>query len=271
MYTHITVEPISDIKRFRRMLRSNEPVLSLEYEEQCIQILTEKATIASKYLIGTYSWHIVRMTDFCFVANGGSPEELFPLVNKNLETIGFEDFVAFSCPGEVMYDNGHAAFIHRCFNNISPEKKHLVSAHLVMKLKNRDGFFRHLICHFSDWVNGADGTIQYVLLIYTEPGLISGNLTSGMEITDRTGKNQLRIRATTPVQFESERNEIQKLTRKEQELLSYLSKGYSSKLIADALHISKNTVDNRRQGLLKKFGCYTTAELISVAIRRGWI
>jgi len=47
--------------------------------------------------------------------------------------------------------------------------------------------------------------------------------------------------------------------------------GKVSKEIADALYISKKTVDNHRNNMLRKNNFSTTAELVGKAIREGWV
>ena len=46
----------------------------------------------------------------------------------------------------------------------------------------------------------------------------------------------------------------------------YKRQGKASKQIADILGITKNTVDNHRQRLLKKFGVHSSAELVIKAM-----
>jgi DNA-binding NarL/FixJ family response regulator len=52
------------------------------------------------------------------------------------------------------------------------------------------------------------------------------------------------------------------VTKRESEIIALLSQGKSSKQISDILNISKNTVDNHRQNLLKKFDVTSSAELV---------
>lgn len=60
-----------------------------------------------------------------------------------------------------------------------------------------------------------------------------------------------------------------KLTACEIRILNYLSDGFSSKLIADKLKISVNTINNHRQNILKKTNCKNVAELIAFALNAG--
>lgn len=61
------------------------------------------------------------------------------------------------------------------------------------------------------------------------------------------------------------------LTAREKQVLILLAEGKSSKEIACILGISKETVDRHRKNMLVKKGVHNTSELISEAIKCGWI
>jgi DNA-binding CsgD family transcriptional regulator len=50
-----------------------------------------------------------------------------------------------------------------------------------------------------------------------------------------------------------------------------LLEGKISKEIAGILHISKQTVDTHRRNMLLKNGLVNTNELISTALKQGWL
>ncbi len=54
------------------------------------------------------------------------------------------------------------------------------------------------------------------------------------------------------------------LTTREREILSLVARGFSSKQIADQLHISGNTVANHRKNMLAKTGTSSSAQLIFI-------
>jgi DNA-binding CsgD family transcriptional regulator len=60
-------------------------------------------------------------------------------------------------------------------------------------------------------------------------------------------------------------------TRREKQVLTLLIEGNLSKEISDALNISKQTVDTHRKNMLHKKNISNTGELISKAIRNGWM
>lgn len=62
-----------------------------------------------------------------------------------------------------------------------------------------------------------------------------------------------------------------KLSIREQEVLRLIADGLSNKEIADALQISRRTVDSHRSNLMKKLGTRKAVSLVRFAIREGLI
>jgi DNA-binding NarL/FixJ family response regulator len=56
------------------------------------------------------------------------------------------------------------------------------------------------------------------------------------------------------------------ITPREQEVISYLVKGFTSSEIGEKLYISSRTVDKHRTNLLKKLGLKNTASLVRYAM-----
>lgn len=63
----------------------------------------------------------------------------------------------------------------------------------------------------------------------------------------------------------------EELTRRKKEVLTLLIEGKFSKEISSILRISKQTVDTHRKNMLHKKNLSNTGELISKAIRYGWL
>ncbi|HAA11454.1 MAG TPA: hypothetical protein DCE41_07030 [Cytophagales bacterium] len=61
------------------------------------------------------------------------------------------------------------------------------------------------------------------------------------------------------------------LSERELEIVRELAKGDSGPVIADRLHLSEYTVRSHRRNILHKLGAKNTAELIHMAMERGWI
>ena len=58
------------------------------------------------------------------------------------------------------------------------------------------------------------------------------------------------------------------LTRREREVLKFISQGKTSKQIASALNLSVFTVSNHRKHICKKYGLHSTAQLVAFAVRQ---
>ena len=61
------------------------------------------------------------------------------------------------------------------------------------------------------------------------------------------------------------------LSKRELEIIAALAEGTNSEQIAEKLFISKNTVRTHRRNIMQKVGVKTSAELIHIAMDRGWI
>jgi DNA-binding CsgD family transcriptional regulator len=61
------------------------------------------------------------------------------------------------------------------------------------------------------------------------------------------------------------------LTAREREILALLAEGAAAKLAATRLGVSRATVRNHIQNILRKLGVHGQVEAVSVAFRRGWL
>ena len=65
--------------------------------------------------------------------------------------------------------------------------------------------------------------------------------------------------------------DYQTVTKREREVLGYLAKGLSTKVIAQNLQLSGHTIESYRKRLLEKFDAKNTAELIKKAAKIFWL
>lgn len=61
------------------------------------------------------------------------------------------------------------------------------------------------------------------------------------------------------------------LTKREQQILEYISEGNTNKQIANALSISEQTIKNHVSAILRKLNANDRAHAVVLAIRKGWI
>lgn len=64
---------------------------------------------------------------------------------------------------------------------------------------------------------------------------------------------------------------LPELTKREKEVLQYISQGLTNNQIAEKLFVSPSTVDTHRKNMITKLGVSNTASLIRVAVEHGLI
>ena len=64
---------------------------------------------------------------------------------------------------------------------------------------------------------------------------------------------------------------FQELTRREKEILQLVVKGFTSKKMAEHLHLSQRTIDHHRSNLLRKFNRKNSVDLVNYAVRNGFV
>ncbi len=67
------------------------------------------------------------------------------------------------------------------------------------------------------------------------------------------------------------RSPFQELTKREKEILQLVVKGYTSKQMAEILHLSQRTIDHHRSNLLRKFNRKNSVEMVNYAVRNGFV
>ena len=67
------------------------------------------------------------------------------------------------------------------------------------------------------------------------------------------------------------RSRVQKLTRREREVLTGVAAGLSNRLIGEKLSISPRTVEIHRANMLNKMGANHTSEAIRIAIEASLV
>jgi two-component system response regulator FixJ len=67
------------------------------------------------------------------------------------------------------------------------------------------------------------------------------------------------------------RSRVERLTRREREVLAELAGGLSNRLIGEKLNIGPRTVETHRANMLNKMGANHTSEAIRIAIEAALI
>jgi DNA-binding NarL/FixJ family response regulator len=100
-----------------------------------------------------------------------------------------------------------------------------------------------------------------------------GKFVIGTEVFDSSGLERwLELKTEGAIRPYSDPGEpFHPLSKREMEVLSYLTKGMSNKEIANLLGISHQTVKNHVTSILRKLGVEDRTQAAVYALRRGWV
>ncbi len=100
-----------------------------------------------------------------------------------------------------------------------------------------------------------------------------GKFIIGTEVFDRAGLERwLELKTEGTLRSYSDPGEpFHPLSKREMEVLSYLTRGMSNKEIANLLGISHQTVKNHVTSILRKLGVEDRTQAAVYALRRGWV
>ena len=165
-------------------------------------------------------------------------EEIFP---KNLAVL--------ACESQIWHKN-----LTFCFN---------------AQFKNKEGIWNNLLLktNYITSTNVGLPIFGLVMLINIDGVKNSNIITYTVEKASRlTGVSSI---AEKEYFYPFEEDKL--LTKQEKNILMYMAEGLSSKMIADKLCISENTVSNHRQNIIRKTNTNNVAQLIAFAVRNGVI
>jgi DNA-binding CsgD family transcriptional regulator len=220
------------------------------------------------FAIGKYFWFIGDTTTFQNLYAGGMVEEMIPVTMD--EFIGGSANLLFAnCfPEDLEKMLSFSQYYEKyCSQLTVSERKHIRTT-IYLRLKNPQGQYYWAMAQFLDAIFNSEGRLLYVLTLHTDVSHLKKDGVATMTIMDSRNKESqlfLCVDGLTPELQQT----IPKISNRELEVLSWIVKGHSSKQIAEALHLSKKTIDNHRQNLLRKTQTKTTGSLVAFAMDHG--
>jgi DNA-binding CsgD family transcriptional regulator len=215
--------------------------------------------------LGEYYWQIFENTQPLpkIVMVDGAVEALTPTNAKGLMEANFEVFFSFFHPDDLKQVMTFVAKFFEILFAIESEKRKNYNFNIYARVRNGKGEYLWNSIQYPALYFDETGTLLFGMTLYTNVShLIKDNTEPILTILDTTNKNKQVFTCYTPSNTLGIQKPYPKITKREREIVALLSQGKSSKQISDILNISKNTVDNHRQNLLKKFEVTSSAELV---------
>lgn len=219
--------------------------------------------------LGEYYWQIFnnaqpkpRILMAAGAVNKLTPTDVDGLINTNVE-----EFFKFYHPEDL---NHVFAFVSNVFRMIIDEKaenRKNYNITIYARIQNKQGSYSWNSIQYPALYFDESDNFTYGMILYTNVNhLIKPTAEPTMTVLNFNDLNNQKLIHYTSNNLDGVKMKYPTVSPREKEILLLLSKGRSSKQIADDLNISKNTVDNHRQRLLKKFEVSSSSELVIKAM-----
>lgn len=258
--------PIDNYDEFGNLLSTKATRLI----EKCdIQKYFESKIEAMKaFSLGIYQWCIVDFADQKLFEIGGMIEEITGKPYTYWKGLSAEQYVSeLAYPDHIPYWMSYVEYVYTYILN-NPGK--VFRPHIYLKMKNKEGIYRNVVMQILDWKVEIDGGVRYCLCQVTDIAHLEVDYMPQLAILITEGRER-KLLKSLPTKVEPQLVELAQFTKRELDVVQLLATGLTSKLIASKLNISKNTVENHRQRLLRKTKSYTSSELVAYAINHSLI
>lgn len=224
----------------------------------------------SRYVHGEYYWHIFENSTPTpkILMIGGAVEKLTPVDKQTLLKTPPKDFFNFFHPDDAEATFAFLVSMFEILSTIPISEHKYINSTIYLRIKNREGNYvwNSMQYPYIYFENNKVKSFQYAMVLYTNVNHLASTLTKPMLSILNSNPNkeqELTIYYTADLKRVSK---IPNTSNREKEIISLLSQGKSSKQISDYLGIAKNTVDNHRQRLLKKFNVTSSSQLVSLFV-----
>lgn len=266
------IPPISSFQEFGDRLASLAPALNEETDP--IAFFAPQIRQMEKFALGPFQWCIVDFADQKLLEIGGMIAEFTGKpYDYWLGKPADQYVVELARPEHIPYWMGYIQFVYEyILQNPYTHKDRMLHPYIYQQMKNKEGIFRNVVMQFIDWKVEPNGGVRYCLCQITDIAHLSAQIvTPQLVILEVKNGESILMRSKSPQLPPEKMYGLPVFTPREREVIKLLAAGHTSKLIASELGITKNTVENHRQRLLKKAHCYTSSELTAYAISHGLI
>jgi len=155
----------------------------------------------------------------------------------------------------------------RFLAKIPPEKLPKYKVRYDYRVKDGNGTYKRILHQLMTLQCESDGAVIRTFGVFTDISHLKNDTSMQLNVIGLDGEPSFYS-----IQEDcSYSDDESPLSDRERQVLVCLGDGLNSKEIAEALQISKNTVDNHRQRILTKTDSGSSAQALVKAINAGWI
>jgi DNA-binding CsgD family transcriptional regulator len=208
---------------------------------------------------------------FVFNLSTSSFDYLSPGIEKVLgyrpEEMSTDIFLALFHPDDLnAYINSEYESA-RFLSSLSKDQLFKYKIRTDYRMRKKDGSYTRILHQTMVFDTNEEGTILRSFGVHTDIGHLKTDGKPALSFIGFDGEpSYLNVKV-------GERLVPMKkmLSKREKEILLLIMEGLLNKEIAAKLHISKETVDKHRKNMLEKTGCKHSGQLITQAIKNGWV
>jgi DNA-binding CsgD family transcriptional regulator len=218
-----------------------------------------------KLALGEYYWQIFNNAQPVpkILMVGGDVEKMTITDAEGLINMDFAGFFSFFHPDDLNQVLTYVAKIFEMMLGMAPDKRINFNYTIYSRVRNGAGEFIWNSLQYPAIYFDENDTYLFGMSLYTNVNhLMKPDAEAMLTVLDSSQKTQQIFTCYSPSNQDGTELILPKISKREKEVIALLSQGKASKQISDILGITKNTVDNHRQRLLKKFNVASSAELV---------
>lgn len=224
-----------------------------------------------KFAVGPYFWFIANLTNGTVATVDGMIEEMTSIKKKDYIQGSPDQLFQRTHPDDIQQMFSFSNYWVEFLMNLPPDRRSHVHATIYIRVKNKEEVFKWVMVQYADQIFDEKDEILFVFTLVTDISFIKKDGPPMMSILDTYDETCQHFYCVDGKSLEQTGRFIPKITVREMEVISLLAIGYSSKQVAAEMKIAIKTVDNHRQNMLKKTNSKSTGELVSFAIRAGFV
>jgi DNA-binding CsgD family transcriptional regulator len=264
---NIQIQTISQ-KRFSELWEATRTHVT-DDENQIYEFFKPYIDTIPKLVLGQYYWQIFLNTQPFpkILIVDGAVQSLTSMTAHELITSSHEVLFSKYHPEDLLCILTYVSVIFPKIFNLHPEQRKEFNFTMYARVMNEKNEYQWNSIQYPALFFDENDRLLYGMVLYTNVHhLMKPDVSSMMTVLDTTLPDKQIFTYYSSTEQQWIEKPYPSTSQREREIIGLLSQGKASKQIADILGITKNTVDNHRQRLLKKFGVQSSAELVIKAM-----
>ncbi|RZL38669.1 MAG: LuxR family transcriptional regulator [Pedobacter sp.] len=213
------------------------------------------------YAIGPYCWFIPDNRLMKIAAVSDNIRQLTPFTKKEWVGQGPEFLAANTHPDDFYYLLSATALVAEIHEKVAPENRGQVRVNIYCRMLDAQKNYRWTLVQYIAQYFNEDGKIESTLCLMTDLSHFKMIQSSMMTVIDNNNKEHqyfkviVKNKKLQPIA-------LPHITKREQQLLQLITKGFNTPQMAKMLNLSYHTIENHKRNLRQKTGSKTAAELV---------